>query len=105
MKWMGICIMALLAGGCATQQAPVTPAAPVAVARPATALAFDPPILMGQPRADLSREARQPTAFVGYDSVSTSSFDISTDNRQSTTPGDSYYDREAVTEKVGVSTR
>jgi hypothetical protein len=105
MKWMGISIIVLLAGGCATQQAPKSAAAPMAAQRTATALAFDPPILSGQPRLDLSRETREPSAFVGYDSVTTSSFDVYTDNRQSNEPGESGYDRDSVTEKVGVSTR
>jgi hypothetical protein len=100
---MGTIIIVLLAGGCATQQAATQ--APVAAERPAAALAFDPPILIGQPRLDLSREEREPSAFVGYDGVTTSSFDIYTDNRQSTEPGNSWYNRESVTEKVGVSTR
>ncbi len=98
---MGIIITALLLGGCASQQA----ATPVAAPRAATALAFDPPILRGQQRMDLSREDRQPSAFVGYDSVTTSSFETATCNVQGTDGGSSGYVRESVTDKSGSTTR
>lgn len=72
-------------------------------------LAFDPPVIAGQPALDLSRENRGPAAFAGFDSGATTFYDIYTDDRQmSDWSRDGYNDnfyRRAISEKVGVNFR
>jgi hypothetical protein len=71
---------------------------------PALALACDPPVIAGQPALYLDRESREPAAFAGYDQPTvTYSYLRINDFYNPDKQGN--YDREAVTERVGVSTR
>jgi hypothetical protein len=70
----------------------------------ASALVFTPAVAMDGPDLDLSRDEREPGAFVGYDDVEQSFVYVRTDDRQSSR-GIGRFEREAITEKVGSSTR
>jgi hypothetical protein len=72
----------------------------------ASALVFDPPMLAGDWAPDLARDTRQPSAFLGYDEVTTTYFYLRTDDRQVVTDwqGDRY-ERRAISEKYGVRYR
>lgn len=70
----------------------------------ASSLVFTPPVAMGEEPLELARDDRTPRAFVGYDEVSTSYFQIWTEDRQ-TNDGTDRYVRRATIEKVGVSYR
>src|SRR6476619_903937 len=73
-------------------------------ARIASALVFAPPIAQSEPSVDLSRDSRQPAAFVGYDDLIRTFIYVRTDDRWSA-DGTDQYERRAITEKVGASTR
>ena len=77
------------------------------------ALVFDPPVAAGDPPLELSREERQPSAFVSFEGPTTSYFWIHTDDLQDSDWGGSgwgsgiqdRYQRRAVIEKTGVTYR
>ena len=83
---------------------------------PAAALVFSPPLLQDTPPLELSRDIRQPSAFVGYPESVAEYFYVRWDDRQSGGDGGSgfgfrggggsgswdRYERRAVSEKVGV---
>ena len=100
----------MMSGGCATQHyAANTPnAAPRSVTEsigtPAPALAFDPPITADQAQLALDREPREPSAFQGYDEP-TITYSYLRSEDQIDDRGRTYLDREAVTYRVGVTTR
>jgi hypothetical protein len=83
----------------------------------AAALVFDPPVTDPIPRYDYDRDARQPQAYVGYQESVATFFYTRTDDHQMNYPsarsgsGSSssgnlgYYEREAVSETVGVQYR
>jgi hypothetical protein len=91
--------------GCAAQQ-PTMPAVTIAsnVDVASAALVFDAPITLDQEPIELPRDIRGPAAFAGYQSTSTSYYDVFSYNRQSTGRGNFFY-RDAVTEQVGTSER
>ncbi len=118
MRW-GACIitavssaiLALAVSGCAQNKpvgkSPATLAANPARAyapSPATSLVFDPPVTIGQPPLQLSRDARNPDAFVSYDSLTTTYFYLQTDDGAIGYPY-GRYQRRAISTKVGVSYR
>ncbi|MBV8779888.1 MAG: hypothetical protein JO353_00690 [Phycisphaerae bacterium] len=96
------------AGGCATQhhapEAANTQPTRDECDPPAVALAFDPPITIDQGELALDRESREPRAFVGYDEPTITYSYLRVDDRMDGT-GRGRYDREAVAERIGVSTR
>jgi len=55
---------------------PLCPPRPYA-SGPAAALAFDPPILAGENRLDLSRDGRDTAAFAGYQDTTTTFYFLS----------------------------
>ena len=71
---------------------------------PSAALVFDSPPLPNTPRLNLARENRTPSAFVSYDELTTTFFDIRTEDCQTNDHTDHYL-RHATIEKVGVSYR
>ncbi len=103
-------LAALLIGGCATQQSQQqaqTAATMPSLAQSdssALALACDAPCTSGQPALYLDRDSRQPAAFAGYDEPTVSYSYVRTDDNYNPDQNGNY-DREAVTERVGVSTR
>jgi hypothetical protein len=107
-------LAALLIGGCASQpsqqaqtQQTGSPATMPSLAQSdssALALACDPPCTSGQPALYLDRDSRQPAAFAGYDTPTVSFSYVRTDDNYNPDKNGNY-DREAVTERVSVSTR
>jgi hypothetical protein len=84
----------------------------------ASALVFRPPVAAGEQMPDLSRAARQPSAFVGFEDPIVEYYDVTTIDRQvaggslgRSSSGSGFgwdggacdrYERRAVTEKIGV---
>ena len=73
----------------------------------ASALVFDPPTAEYSVAMVPSRESRERTAFVGYDSVISTYFYLRIDDRDRffDPSGDGRYERRAISEKFGVSQR
>ena len=81
--------------------------------RPAAALVFAPPLLQDAPPVELSRDVRQPSAFVGYPEAVAEFFYVRWDDSQiggQSSNGHGHsgsgfgdrYERRAISEKVGV---
>ena len=106
-------LLAITLGGCASQTASVAPVQqPIVYSEAdASALAFDPPVLAGTPRVDLSRDGREPTAFEGFDEGATTYYYLRTDDIYSDFAGGGgrrggnldNYNRRAVSETYGIS--
>ena len=103
-----------MAVGCASQSAqPVASVAPAPTTEPlyddavAAALVYDPPVVVSSPRIDVSREGRAPTAYAGFEEITTTFYYLRIDDRQLTTGGmnNDRYERQAITQRVGVSYR
>jgi len=103
-------ILLLLAAGCAatppaqptTRLTPTPSALPPAVA---TSLAFDPPVKSHIPPSLLWRDDRQPSAFAGYRELDVEYFDLQTDDDQFFNDGFSTYERDAASDRQGVTYR
>src|SRR5690349_6413243 len=110
MRWgVIICLFCVVGCKCHEKPAPATrpvSAAPEPLYEPshASALVFAPPIAQDEPPVDLSRADREPAAFVGYDELIRSYIYVRTDDRWSG-DGNDRYERRAIMEKVGASTR
>jgi len=119
MRWVGFAILGMLLAGCASQPEPATVVPVQQMTRqyePASgvALAFDPPVLAGSPRLDLSRYGRGPAAFEGFSEASTQYYSLTTDDWYSDfnggfgggrNSGPDNYQRRAVTQIFGITTR
>jgi hypothetical protein len=70
----------------------------------ASALVFDVPLASRGPALDLSREDRQASAFIGYETGVATSFYLRSDDRQSDTWGDQI-ERRMLSAKTGVTYR
>jgi hypothetical protein len=109
MRW-GVLILLGLLVGCATHSAPpvasVAPA-PIYDDAVAAALVYDPPVVINSPRIDVSREGRAPTAYAGFEELTTTFYYLRIDDRQLTTGGvnNDRFERQAITQRVGVSYR
>jgi hypothetical protein len=110
MRYSMAIIGCLLACGCANQSP--SQSVPVVESRwsttpqadsPALALACDPAIIRDQPALYLDRESRQPAAFAGYDQPTVTYSYLRSDDDYTFDHG--RFNREAVTERIGVSTR
>jgi hypothetical protein len=111
MRWGVSIIIGILLSGCAAQKHPSADASkpqPLAPPRylPAASgsLVFDPPVTLGEPPLQLSREGRAPDAFVGYESTTATYFYLRVDDRQTSDAGNRY-ERRAISTKVGVTYR
>lgn len=107
MRWGALIIFAALTVGCAAQKPVAENRYPI-YREPAASgsLAFDPPIARYTPPIDLSRDVRERAAFVGYDELSTTFYNIYTDDKQYLCgPDNSRYQRRAISERVGISYR
>jgi hypothetical protein len=117
MRWFTfMMIVAMALGGCASQTANVAASPQARVYSPAiaTCLAFDPPVIAGTPRLDLSRDGRGPGAFDGFQDGSTTYYSI---NSYDLYPGfaggfggsgawaGGYYQRQAISQTYGISYR
>jgi hypothetical protein len=106
-------LLAITVAGCASQPQSVVPVQqPVVYSEAdASALAFDPPVLAGTARLDLSRDGREPTAFDGFDQGSTTYYYLRTYDLYSGFGGGrggrggngDFYQRQAVSETYGIS--
>ncbi len=115
MRWLALIIVGTLLTGCAgraktSARAEREPEAELVGYRfhesSASALAFDPPVVVGAVTPNLSREGREPSAYVGFDSVITTYFYLRTDDRQLIYGEDAgRYERRAISERFGVSYR
>jgi hypothetical protein len=112
MRW-GLFILLGMTVGCASNRVP-----PVATAAPApaaaryddavaAALVYDPPVVVNSPRIDVSREGRAPSAYAGFEEITTTFYYLRIDDRQLTTGGvnNDRFERQAITQRVGVSYR
>lgn len=92
--------------GCAARRgdAPVAQSPAQDDSAAAMALAFDPPSTIGQIAPELSREPREPGAFVAYDEGFTSFTYIRYDDRQVARRG-GRFERQAIIERFGTSRR
>src|SRR5450432_556573 len=68
------------------------------------ALAFDPPVLAGTPRLDLSRDDRQAAAFAGFEDSRTTFYHLHVENKQGDIDRDGY-EHKSVSETFGVNYR
>jgi hypothetical protein len=103
-----IIAMALLGSGCAAAHKPVsaiTESKPRYAMATSGSLVFDPPVAIGQPPLQLGRDSRQASAFAGYDSSTTTFFYVRTEDRQGSDGRHDRYERDSVSEKVGVNYR
>ena len=115
MRWASFTILAMLLAGCASQPASVAPVQQMTrTYAPAsgTALAFDPPVLAGSPRLDLTRDGRGPAAFAGFTEESTQYYSLTTNDWYSDFNGfggrfsnPDMYQRQAVSQTFGVTYR
>ena len=110
MKRILLISLGLFAVGCATshraaasRQVPALSAV-VYEQHPAAALAFTPPITLGTPVLNLSRNGREPEAFWGYSQGATDYYNVVTDDYQNIDPWTGTY-REAVSVRVGSTSR
>ncbi|HUB23981.1 MAG TPA: hypothetical protein VL992_01030 [Tepidisphaeraceae bacterium] len=108
MRLAMVSILLLLAAGCATAPPPA-PAQKVAlpIERPAvaTSLAFDPPVKSHIPPSLLWRDAREPAAFAGYQELDVEYYDLQTNDDQFFYNGLSSYERDASSDRQGVTYR
>jgi hypothetical protein len=74
-------------------------------AEPAAALVFAPPVVAPGGDLDLSRESREPTAFLGYEDLIKEYIYVRTDDRWCGDGKGDRYERDAITEKIGTLTR
>jgi hypothetical protein len=119
-----VCLLAAAAAAPGCQTRPTSPAPRVTTfsvesdydAVTASALVFDPPVVQGEPRLELSRAEREPRVAVGFEGETVERFYIRMDDRQvndgfggigSRGGGGIYdrYERRAVTERIGVRYR
>jgi hypothetical protein len=112
-------LMLALLSGCASNQQPAPRAAndvscsnefdhavTASSTSSSSALLFDPPMYAADVPIDLSRAGREASAFVAYEDQTTTFSYIRIDDRQSIPDfGKGRYERRAITERFGSSTR
>src|SRR4051812_5337162 len=120
MRWGTLILLGLALAGCASK--PVAPPEPVAQrsegvyerATVAGALVYDPPVIANAPRIDLSREGRAPAAYAGYEDLITTYYYLYQNDYQMGYGGgggsagwrnNDRFERQAITQRVGVSYR
>ena len=114
MRWgvyISLILLTLCQVGCASK--PVVPRADAVAQRTsgydgavAASLVFTPPVVaLGEPQ-DFSREGRAPSAYAGFEDVTTFYY-LYQDDRQQRWGGSSYdrFERQAITQRVGVTYR
>lgn len=102
-------LLGLMLTGCASQQTAVSSDQQLQQRTyepgPAAALAFDPPVLAGSPKMNLSRDDRQPGAFAGYQDSTTTYSVLSLDDKLTNDPTDTRFTREECSQTVTTNTR
>jgi hypothetical protein len=110
MRWGAFILLAVISG-CASKPAPpvaAAPAAPLYDDAIAAALVYDPPVVANSPRIDISREGRAPSAYAGFEEMTTTFYYLRIDDHQQTFGGshnNDRFERQAITQRVGVSYR
>jgi hypothetical protein len=110
--WIIIAGVAWFGVGCASKPKPAASADATTqpIERPqyeaslAGSLVFDPPVTVGQPPLELSRDARNPSAYVGYETSITTYFFLLTDDRMTNDRSDRY-ERRAISAKTSITYR
>jgi hypothetical protein len=109
MRLISIIIVSVALTGCAAHQPAVSADQQLQQAAyapsGAAALAFDPPVLAGTTRMDLSRDGRDVGAFVGYQDSTTIISDLHLDDLQTGNPSSDRYQREAASDTITSNTR
>jgi hypothetical protein len=111
MRWGTFILLSIIGIGCASKQAqpPVAtaPPAPIYDQAVAAALVFDPPVLADSPQIDFSREGRAQSAYAGFEELTTTFYYLQVDDRQQSFGGSRHdrFERQAITQRVGVSYR
>ncbi len=110
MKRICLLILVIIGSGCVSerqerQRVAVAPATqPYYQPKAAAALAFDPPMAMGQPQQTFSREGRSPAAFAGYEEQRVEYHQLYQRDQQNSDRGDRL-DRQAYTVRSSVTVR
>ena len=102
--------MTLVLAGCTTAKPSPAPSVyqPAADDGAITAsLVFDPPVVASEPPLHLSRAARAPAAYAGFEEIISTYYYLRVDDRQLDYNGHNHdrFERRAVTERVGVTHR
>jgi hypothetical protein len=110
MRWGTFILLGITVAGCASNQPQPVAKAPVPVYDDAVAasLVFDPPVVSDEPRFEVSRDGRAPAAFAGFEDVITTFYYLRQDDYQQgfgRCRFNDHFEREAITERVGVSYR
>jgi hypothetical protein len=110
MRWGASILLAVLTVGCASKPTPpsvVAPPAPDFDDAVAAALVYDPPDTTTAPRVEVSREGRNPTAYAGFEELTTTYYYLRIDDHQQNFGGihNDRFERQAITQRVGVSYR
>ena len=111
MRWRIFILLGSTLAGCASnsQQSSVAakPASPIYNDAIAAALVFNPPAIANEFPLDMSREGRSVSAFAGFDEIITTFYYLRMDDYQQTNGKyrNDRFERQAITERVGVSYR
>ena len=112
MRWIAPVILIAALAGCSSQTANVAPSQQAQIYQPgcSAALAFDPPVISGMPRLDLSRDGRGTAAFAGFQQESTTYYFLQTDDYYSDYLNGPFglgngYQRDAVSQTYGLTYR
>jgi hypothetical protein len=106
-----IILAGLCLGGCASSQQAAQANRPIQsscvagreyIPTVATALAFDPSVAVAQRTPDLSREDRGVGAFGGYQALDAETYDVQTDDNYEFIDGPGTYQRQVISDRVGV---
>ncbi|HEX8323988.1 MAG TPA: hypothetical protein VF595_08740 [Tepidisphaeraceae bacterium] len=102
-------LVSLAASGCAsndrTSERPAAPQAPVYLAATASALAFDPPVALGQPMPTFARDGRGPAAFAGYEQAVTTYTTVQQRDEIRVRNDSGIIERRAYTDRTSITTR
>jgi hypothetical protein len=114
MRWgvyISLLVLGIVQGGCASKPVATVPppvAQPASIYEGAVAasLVFAPPVTAVGEYQDFSREGRAPSAYAGFEDVTTFYY-LYQDDRQQRWGGANHdrFERQAITQRVGVSYR
>ena len=117
MRWGMLTIIGFILTGCAAQppqppvaQVPPTIASTVYDGAVAASLIYNPPVSADIPRLQVDREGRQMSAYAGFEDQITTFYYLRVDDYQRSDGHHHHgnsdrFEREAITERVGVSYR
>ena len=117
MRWgvyISLTVLGIAQVGCASKPVAVAPPpvaqqASVYEGAVAASLVFSPPVTSTGETQDFSREGRAPTAYAGFEDVTTFYYLYQDDHQQrwgnSSFGNQDHFERQAITQRVGVSYR